>query len=189
MNFQKLMCESLDVWCQYGVREEGAVYPGEEKVKVELSGETVCSRVTTTDTSCTTVITRDGNYTVSLTLSNDEGSVSAVREFDCEFLSLLCKTIYFTSLSARPLKVEEREGPAVAVTLNSLCGGSVPYTVELSFGVREEDSGEECLPQQNISATILPGASLVLPVSDTHQEHCFSALTLNSSANSKLPAY
>ena len=75
--------------CQYGVREEGAVYPGEEKVKVELSGETVCSRVTTTDTSCTTDTTRDGNYTVSLTLSNDEGSVSAVREFDCEFLSLL----------------------------------------------------------------------------------------------------
>ena len=190
MNFQKLMCESLDVWCQYGVREEGAVYPGEEKVKVVLSGETVCSRVTTADTSCTTDITRDGNYTVSLTLSNDEGSVSAVREFHCEFLSLLYKivdTIYFTSLSARPLKVEEREGPAVVVTLNSLCGGSVPYTVELSFGVREEDSGEECLSQQNISATILPGASLVLPVTDTHQEHCFSTLTLNSSANSKIP--
>ena len=168
------------------------MYPGEEMVTVELSGDTVCSRVTTTDTSCTTVITRDGNYTVSLTLSNDKGSVSAVREFDCEFLSLLYKivdTIYFTSLSARPLKVEEREGPAVVVTLNPLCGGSVPYTVELSFGVREEDSGEECLPQQNISATILPGASLVLPVRDTHQEHCFSTLTLNSSANSKLPAY
>ena len=70
------------------------MYPGEEMVTVELSGDTVCSRVTTTDTSCTTDITRDGNYTVSLTLSNDKGSVSAVREFDCEFLSLLCKTIY-----------------------------------------------------------------------------------------------
>ena len=89
------------------------------------------------------------------------------------------------SLSARPLKVEEREGPAVVVTLNPLCGGSVPYTVELSFGVREEDSGEECLPQQNISATILPGASLVLPVNTTSlplaqgQQYCYIAPTLN----------
>ena len=68
MNFQELMCESPNVWCQYGVREEGAVYPGEEKVKVELSGETVCSRVTTADTSCTTVITEMG-ITLSLSLS------------------------------------------------------------------------------------------------------------------------
>ena len=89
------------------------------------------------------------------------------------------------SLSARPLKVEEREGPAVAVTLNPLCGGSVPYTVELSFGVREKDSGEECLPQQNISAAILPGASLVLPVNTTSlplaqgQQYCYIAPTLN----------
>ena len=70
--------------------------------------------------------------------------------------------------------------PAVAVTLNPLCGGSVPYTVELSFGVREKDSGEECLPQQNISATILPGASLVLPVNTTSlplaqgQQYCYT---------------
>ena len=89
MNFQKL----INVWCQYGEREEGAVYPGEEMVTVELSGDTVCSRVTTADTSCTTVITRDGNYTVSLTLSNNERSVSAVREFDCEVLSLLYKIV------------------------------------------------------------------------------------------------
>ena len=89
------------------------------------------------------------------------------------------------SLSARPLKVEEREGPAVVVTLNPLCGGSVPYTVELSFGVREEDSGEECLPQQNISATILPGASRVLPVNTASlplaqgHQYCYIAPTLN----------
>ena len=68
----------------------------------------------------------------------------------------------------------------MAVTLNPLCGGSVPYTVELSFGVREEDSGEECLPQQNISATILPGASLVFLVNTTSlplaqgQQYCYT---------------
>ena len=50
---------------------------------------------------------------------------------------------------------DSAEGPAVVVSLSSLCR-SVPYTVELSFGVREEDSGEKCLPQQNVTANTGP---------------------------------
>ena len=75
-------------------------------------------------------------------------------------------------------------GPAVEVTLNSLCR-SDPYSVELSFGVREEDSGEECLPQQNATATLFPGGSVVLPVNTTAlplaggQHYCFTSPQLN----------
>ena len=67
--------------------------------------------------------------------------------------------------SAVPVKVEESPGggPAVIVTLNPLCR-AVPYTVELSYGVREEGSGEKCRPQQTVTATLLPGASATLPV-------------------------
>ena len=150
---------------------------------LELSpGGAICPDQSVSDTSCTTVITSDcNNYSISLTLSDDVGTSPPVSaDFDRE-----CFQQQYKHLSARPLKVEEREGPAVAVTLNPLCGGSVPYTVELSFGVREEDSEEECLPQQDISATILPGASLVLPVNTTSlplaqgQQYCYIAPTLN----------
>ena len=69
---------------QYGEREEGVEYPGEERVGVERDGATVCPNLTPTDTSCDMVVSRDGNYTICLTLSNDYGSVSAVTTFDCE---------------------------------------------------------------------------------------------------------
>ena len=74
--------------------------------------------------------------------------------------------------------------PAVVVSLNPLCHGA-SYSVELSFGVREEGSGEQCLPQQNVTATILPGGSAVLPVNVTAlpltdgQQYCFTLLELH----------
>ena len=73
---------------QYGEREEGVVYPGEEKVMMlELSpGGAICPDQSITDTSCTTVITSDcNNYSISLTLSNDVGaSLPATADFDRE---------------------------------------------------------------------------------------------------------
>ena len=75
-------------------------------------------------------------------------------------------------------------GPAVVVRLNPLCR-SVPTTVELSFGVREENSEDKCLPLQNVTATILPGASVLLPVNVTAlplehgQKYCFTVLDHN----------
>ena len=71
---------------QYGNEVEGVVYPGTVMVAVELDpGGIVCSGVTASDTSCTTNITRDDSYTVSLALSNDVGPTQPViTTFDCE---------------------------------------------------------------------------------------------------------
>ena len=73
---------------QYGTEteEEGVVYPGEVEVRVDLDpGDMACSGVTADDISCTVNITRDDNYTVSLTLSNDVGSTQPVESmFNCE---------------------------------------------------------------------------------------------------------
>ena len=55
---------------KYGneTKEEGVVYPGEVEVRVDLDpGDLACSGVTADDISCTVNITRDDNYTVSLT--------------------------------------------------------------------------------------------------------------------------
>ncbi|CAI8025154.1 hypothetical protein GBAR_LOCUS14558 [Geodia barretti] len=91
------------------------------------------------------------------------------------------------SLLAAPVEVEEGEspsgGPAVVVSLNPLCR-SVPYTVGLSFGVRE-NSGETCLPQQNVTTNILPGTPVILPINVTTlpladgQQYCFTVPQLN----------
>ena len=74
---------------QYGTEteEEGVAYPGEVEVRVDLDpGDMACSGVTADDTSCTVNITRDEDYTVSLTLSNDVGSTQPVETtFNCEF--------------------------------------------------------------------------------------------------------
>ena len=71
---------------QYGGEVVGVVYPGTVMVAVELDpGGIGCSGVTASDTSCTTTITRDDSYTVSLTLSNDVGSTEPeITTFDCK---------------------------------------------------------------------------------------------------------
>ena len=81
---------SMHTVIQYGnetEEEEGVVYPGEVGVRVDLDpGDIACSGVTADDTSCTVNITRDDNYTASLTLSNDVGSTQPVESmFNCEF--------------------------------------------------------------------------------------------------------
>ena len=99
-------------------------------------------------------------------------------------MGVLWRSVVF--FLAVPVKVEESPGggPAVTVTLNPLCR-AVPYIVELSYGVREEGSGEKCRPQQTVTATLLPGASATLPVNTSalplgiDQEYCFSVAGIN----------
>ena len=91
---------------QYGTEpEEGVVYAGELGVSVDLEpGDITCSDVTADDTSCTVTITRDDDYTVSLTLSNDVGSTTPVQSmFDCEFSN--CRYHVHVHASALSLKM------------------------------------------------------------------------------------
>ena len=96
---------------QYGTEteEEGVVYPGEVEVRVDLDpGDMVCSGVTADDISCTVNITRDDNYTVSLTLSNDVGSTQPVESmFDCE---LPVRVLSISSLHNR-----------ISIVINATC--------------------------------------------------------------------
>ena len=172
--------------------EEGVVYPGEERATVEWSTErSICSIVPGTDPSCTAIFTRDcSNCNISLTLSNDVGSSQSTNtSFNCKLMDVLHQAIAFKKyFTAFPFTLREAVspdgGPAVVVRLNPLCR-SVPTTVELSFGVREENSEDKCLPLQNVTATILPGASVLLPVNVTAlplehgQKYCFAVLDHN----------
>ena len=95
--------------------------------------------------------------------------------------------IYIFLVSAQPLQVEElilSGVPAITVRLNHLCR-TVIYTVSVSFGVREEDS--ECVLQQNSTARLLPGESVVfvvnissLPLGYDQQQYCFLVYELGS---------
>ena len=67
------------------------VYPGEEMTTVDLTpGGTICSLLSTTNTSCTAAITNDcNNYNISITLSNDIGASQPVSTiFNCELQTL-----------------------------------------------------------------------------------------------------
>ena len=82
------------------------------------------------------------------------------------------------------LKIEEEDATSVRVTLNSLCRDNTDYTVQVSFGVREEGSDDECDPQQRVTANIVPGESVILTVDtttlmlDPGQEYCYTNASL-----------
>ena len=69
------------------------VYPGEERATAKLTpGGTICSDVKAT--SCIATISRDDNYTVSLTIRNDVGSsVPVINSFDCKYCHCLCRAM------------------------------------------------------------------------------------------------
>ena len=56
----------------------------------------------------------------------------------------------------------------------------------VSFGVREEDSDDDCIPEQNKTAVIVPGESVTLrvntcsPIPAPGQEYCFIAHELDT---------
>ena len=80
---------------QPGPQTQGVVYPGAVEPTVILDPGACCT-VTAYGTSCTATITRDGVYTVSLTVTNDVGSTqSAVHMFDCKYI------VYMYSVTIR----------------------------------------------------------------------------------------
>ena len=71
---------------QPGPQTQGVVYPGAVDSSVVLDPGACCT-VTAGGTSCTAIITEDGVYTVSLTLTNDVGSTEpVVHMFDCKHI-------------------------------------------------------------------------------------------------------
>ena len=72
------------------------------------------------------------------------------------------------SYIAHTLLADNVEG---AIRLNPLCY-NFPYAVEFLIG----RSGNECLPQQNVTATIIPDGSVMgLPFSATEsKQYCLS---------------
>ena len=69
---------------QYGDREMGVVYPGEVEVVVEvINGPAVCSIGTDDVTSCAVDLPRD-MYTISITQTNDIGSIVDTQVLDSE---------------------------------------------------------------------------------------------------------
>ena len=85
--------------------------------------------------------------------------------------------------AALPLELEQSMDsagvPGITLALNPLCRCSAGYTVQVSFGVREEDSDDDCTPEQNKTADIVPGESVTLRVNTSTlipapgQEYCF----------------
>ena len=82
------------------------------------------------------------------------------------------------------LKVEGVNSASVKVTLNPLCHHNATYTVQVFFGVRQQGSDEKCVPQQNMTADIVPGEYVILAVEantlslDLGQEYCSTNASL-----------
>ena len=63
------------------------VYPATQSVSVRLApGSIACSDVTAEDTRCSFIITEDGDYSVTVSLTNSVGSSQSLPYmFDCKF--------------------------------------------------------------------------------------------------------
>ena len=76
------------------------------------------------------------------------------------------------------------DSTSVDVTLNPLCHHHAAYTVQVFFGIRQQGSDEKCVPQQNMTANIVPGQSVILSVDtttlmlDPGQEYCSTNASL-----------
>jgi hypothetical protein len=147
-------------------QDEGVVYPGEVKVRVDLDPEAMgCSDVTADDTSCTATITSDEMYSVSLNVSNNLDSTMTMRDFD---LSLFL-------VESEDLSPET--GLSVTVTVNPLCPDAV-YPVLASFGTQMADGNDNCSVQQNDTDSATLGNSVTLTADPnsiplgTGQEYC-----------------
>ena len=188
------------------------VYPGVLNASVHLDpGDGTCSSAD--GTNCSATITSDDVYNVSLTLTNDVGPTqSKLDMFDCEWIvcmgicliTLLVFMLHVHYVLARisnctihvctchnlltvtELNVKGEDATSVRVTLNSLCRDNKLYTVQVFFGVREEGSDDDCVPQQPVTEDILPGQSVILTVDTTTlmlgpgQEYCSTNATLLS---------
>ena len=73
---------------------------------------------------------------------------------------------------------------SIKVTLNPFCHPITTYTVQVSFGVRQQNGNDTCHPQQNSIAAIVPDESEILSVDTTalvledDQEYCSTNASL-----------
>ena len=72
----------------------------------------------------------------------------------------------------------------IKVMLNPFCSQNTLYTVQVSFGVKQQNSNDTCPPEQSIIATIVPGESVIFSVNTTalmledDQEYCSTNASL-----------
>lgn len=80
--------------------------------------------------------------------------------------------------------MEGVDATSINVTLNPFCRQNALYTVQVFFGVRQQNSNEPCHPEQNIIASIVPGESVIFSVDTTalvledDQEYCSTNASL-----------
>ena len=66
--------------------------------------------------------------------------------------------------------------PSVTVTVNENCSNAYSYEVSVSFGLREENSTEDCGITDVVTKLLTPGNSNLFKVNETkvpRQEYCF----------------
>ena len=91
---------------QNGSRKVGVVYPNVSDEKMELNpGSVVCSNIATS--SCAIEIRSDDNYTITITLMNDEGTTTEKVMFDCKLAHLTFIVFFmdFTKTCTNPITV------------------------------------------------------------------------------------
>ena len=150
---------------QPGARSKGVVYPGEVMVDVELHPlldyDIACS--IETDTSCTTIITRE-IYTVTVNQTNDFGSTVNLSSFDGIAMHSCYTLSRLNYLTAKILVVTEEilssdaEPLRVTVSVNELCQSDRDdYLVIVTFGTwpLAGGGGDDCVGQVNGTVVII----------------------------------
>jgi hypothetical protein len=139
------------------MRQEGVEYPGETRVRLELSpGGTVCSDVTAADTSCTVVIPR-GVYDITLTQTNDIGST--VEHLDTVDVRALVVDQAFLRLNTQLVLI-------VNVRANARCPETAGSLTMVTFGAMSV-AGRDCDSQWNSSEMIISSEESVSFYADT----------------------
>ncbi|CAI8026808.1 hypothetical protein GBAR_LOCUS15360 [Geodia barretti] len=147
----------LQISWVYGMRQVGVEYPGETRVRLELSpGGTVCSDVTASDTSCTVLIPR-GVYDITLTQTNDIGST--VEHLDTVDVRALVVDQAFLRLNTELVLV-------VNVRANARCPETAGSLMMVTFGATSV-AGRDCDGQWNSSEKIISSGESVSFYADT----------------------
>ena len=155
----------------------GVEYPGETRVRLELSpGGTVCSDVTAGDTSCTVLIPR-GVYDITLTQTNDIGSTVENLDTVDGRSTLLQSTLYNLTCSlhdvVRALVVDQaflRLNTELVLVVNVRANARCPVTVGsltmVTFGATSVTGGD-CDGQWNSTEMIISSGESVSFYADT----------------------
>ena len=159
------------------MRQEGVEYPGETRVRLELSpGGTVCSDVTAGDTSCIVLIPR-GVYDITLTQTNDIGSTVEHLDTVDGRSTLLQSTLYNLTCSLHDvvralvvdqafLKLNTQLVLIVNVRANARCPVTAGSLTMVTFGATSV-AGGDCDGQWNSTEMIISSGESVSFYADT----------------------